>query len=85
MTRVLGALSAIAFLCSVGAAYADEMAGTVQSWEEDTRTIVLEDGTSFAVSEAVSMEGIEPGDEVLVSFEEQDDQMTATEIKEMSE
>ncbi len=43
-------------------------------------TLVLEDGTTFTLAEGVSMEGLEPGTEVTVSYEDQDGTLVATEV-----
>ncbi len=59
-------------------AHADEADGKIAA--ADSTTLILEDGTTFTLAEGVSMEGLEPGTEVTVSFEEQDGQLIATEV-----
>ena len=59
-------------------AHADEAAGKIAA--ADAGTLILEDGTTFTLAEGVSMEGLEPGTEVTVSYEEQDGQLIATEV-----
>jgi Cu/Ag efflux protein CusF len=59
--------------------YVGEAVGKVLAVTENT--LVLEDGTTFTIGEGVSMEGLEPGTEVTVSYEEQDGQPILTEAE----
>jgi len=56
----------------------DEAAGRIAVVDEST--LILEEGATFTVSEGVSIEGLKPGTEVTVSFEEQGGHIFATEI-----
>ena len=78
MNKLVAPFAALAFVFSVAIAHADETAGKVAV--VDSSTLILEDGTTFTIAEGVSMEGLEPGTEVMVSFEEQDGQLIATEV-----
>jgi len=78
MNKLIAPFAALAFTLSIATAHADEAAGKVA--EVDDSTLMLEDGTTFTIAEGVSMEGLEPGTEVTVSFEEQDGQLIATEV-----
>ncbi len=78
MNKLVAPFAALAFVCSIATAQADEAAGKVAA--ADSSTLILEDGTTFTIAEGVSMEGLEPGTEVTVSFEEQDGQLIATEV-----
>lgn len=78
MKKLIAPFVALAFIFSAAIAHADEAAGKVAA--VDSSTLILEDGTTFTISEGVSTEGLEPGTEVTVSFEEQDGQMVVTEI-----
>ncbi len=78
MNKLVAPFAALAFVFSVAIAHADEAAGKVAA--VDSSTLMLEDGTTFTIGEGVSMEGLEPGTEVTVSFEEQDGQLIATEV-----
>ncbi len=78
MNKLIAPFAALAFVFSVAIAHADEAAGKVAA--VDSSTLMLEDGTTFTIGEGVSMEGLEPGTEVTVSFEEQDGQLIATEV-----
>ena len=80
MNRLVAPLAALAFAFSVGMAYAEETAGKVAAVDPATSSLMLEDGTTFTIGEGVSMDGLEPGTEVTVSFEEQDGQLIATEV-----
>lgn len=80
MRKVLALLSAVAFLGSAGLALAEEASGVIQIVDPATRTLQLEDGTTFVVSEGVPIEELQPGTEVTVSYEETDGMMTATSV-----
>ncbi len=80
MKKILAPVAALAFALSISAAQADEAAGKIASVDPAQGTIVLEDGTAFTVMEGLSMEGLEPGTDVLVSFEDKDGQLVATEV-----
>ena len=78
MNKLIAPFAALAFAFSMAAAHADEAAGKIAS--ADAGTLILEDGTTFTIAEGVSMEGLEPGTEVTVSFEDQDGTLVATEV-----
>ncbi|MDX1423659.1 MAG: DUF1344 domain-containing protein [Kiloniellales bacterium] len=78
MNKFVAPFAALAFVLSAGTAFADEAAGKISA--VDSQTLVLEDGTTFTIGEGVSTEGLEPGTEVTVSYEEQDGQMVITEV-----
>ncbi len=78
MNKLVAPFDALAFAFSIATAHADEAAGKIAA--ADAGTLILEDGTTFTLGEGVSMEGLEPGTEVTVSFEEQDGQLIATEV-----
>ncbi len=80
MNKLVAPFAAIAFVFSIAIAQADETAGKVSQVDPAAGSITLEDGTTFTLAEGVSMEGLEPGTEVTVSFEEQDGQLIATEV-----
>lgn len=80
MNKFVAPFAALAFLFSVGIANAEEAAGKVAAVDPSTGSLILEDGTAFTIDEGVSMEGLEPGTEVTVSFEERDGQLIATEV-----
>lgn len=80
MNKLIAPFAALAFVLSIAVAQADEVAGKVALVEPNAGTITLEDGTTYTIGEGVSMEGLEPGTEVTVSFEEMDGQLVATEV-----
>jgi Cu/Ag efflux protein CusF len=71
----------LAVLGFAGAAWAAELEGKVQSVDADARTIVLDDGTTLAVAEGVSIEGLKEGTDVKVSYEERDGRNVATSVE----
>ncbi|HMB75167.1 MAG TPA: DUF1344 domain-containing protein [Kiloniellaceae bacterium] len=81
MKKLIAPLAAAVFALSLSAAQADEAGGKISMADQATGTITLEDGTAFILSEGVSMEGLEPGTEVTVSYEQKDDgSLVATEV-----
>jgi Cu/Ag efflux protein CusF len=80
MNKLVAPLAALGFVFSIAVAQADEAAGKVAQTDPATGRIMLEDGTIFTIGEGVSMEGLEPGTEVTVSYEDQDGQLIATEV-----
>ncbi len=78
MNKLIAPFAALAFVFSAATAFADEAAGKIAT--VDAGTLMLEDGQTFTISEGVSTEGLEPGTEVKVSYEEQDGQLIATEV-----
>jgi Cu/Ag efflux protein CusF len=78
MNKLIAPFAALAFAFSMATAHADEAAGKIVA--ADSTTLILEDGTTFTIGEGVSMEGLEPGTEVTVSYEDQDGTLVATEV-----
>ncbi|MCG8361151.1 MAG: DUF1344 domain-containing protein [Kiloniellales bacterium] len=78
MNRFLAALGALAMLGFAGIAQAEDASGRVATM--DATMLILEDGTAFTIGEGVSVEGLQPGTEVTVSYEEIDGQKVATQI-----
>jgi hypothetical protein len=80
MNRLLALFAALAFAVSIAAAQAEEAAGPITAVDTSGGPLKLEDGTMIRVAEGVSMDGLEPGTEVTVSYEEQDGELVATEV-----
>ena len=72
---------AIAMMAAVSAAEAEEVNGTIESIDDSKRVIVLDNGASFIVAEDVFLEGLQPGDEVTVSYRVQGDKNMASEVR----
>ena len=80
MNKLVAPFAALALAFSVSTAQADEASGKIALVDSATSSIVLEDGRVFTVAEGMAMDGLEPGTEVKVSYEEQDGQLIATEV-----
>lgn len=80
MQRILGTLTALTFFAIASFANADEVSGRITAMDADSGTILLEDGSMYTLGEGVSIDGLEPGTEVTVSYEEQEGQKVATEV-----
>ena len=81
MNKLLGALVAVAFLGTPGAASAEEATGTVEGVDLQSRMIVLDDGSVFAVDQGIALESLRPGTEVTVSYEETNGQKVVSDLK----
>ncbi len=79
MKKLFATLAASAAFVAV--AYAGEAEGVVASVDLDTRTITLEDGTSFVADEGVNVEGVVPGTSVRITYD--DTTMNATSVDEV--
>jgi Cu/Ag efflux protein CusF len=80
MRKTLAVLSVLSILGSAGAALAEEAMGKIQAVDPATRTLTLEDGSSFILGDAVAIDSLQPGSDVTVSYEEKDGQKTATQV-----
>lgn len=78
MRTVYAALAGLTMLGLAGAASADEASGKVISMEGNT--LILEDGTAYTIAEGVSLEGLQPGTDVMVSYEDQGGERVATSV-----
>lgn len=78
MKKILGALSALALFAFLASASAGEVSGMIESIDQAQGTFVLDEGSTFTLGEGVSMEGLSPGDEVSVSYEEENGKRIAT-------
>ena len=81
MNKLLGALVAAALFGTASVASAEEASGTVEGVDLQSRMIVLDDGTVFAVTEGIALETLRPGSEVTVSYEESDGQKLINDLK----
>ena len=81
MNRTFAAIATAAVLAMTSSAFAEEATGKIAAVDPEARMIELEDGTSFTVEEGVSMEGLAPGAEVTVSYEESDGKNLATDLQ----
>lgn len=73
-------LSAIVLMFSTGLALAAEDTGKVMAVDTPSRTLTLADGTQFRLAENVTIRLLKPGQEVTVSYEEQDGQRVANDV-----
>ena len=81
MKKLVLGIAALSMLGLIGAASAEEAKGRVEAMDVQSRTIILDDGSAFTVSEGVAIETLQPGDEVTVSYEEQGGQKMATDVQ----
>lgn len=78
MRSLVAALAAVAMLGFAAIAQAAETSGRIIS--ADSNMLVLEDGSAYALAEGVSVEGLQPGTMVTISYEEQNGQKIATAV-----
>ncbi len=77
MKKVLAAIAVSGFFAM--AAYAAEVEGTVEGVDEPSRTILLDDGTSYVAAESIDLASLAPGAKVKITYD--DATMQATMVR----
>lgn len=72
-------VTAAAIAAFTTGAFAGVMEGKVQSVDPATRTIVLEDGSSYVAGDGVAIEELAAGDAVMVTYDDGTNNATAVE------
>ena len=80
MKYIAVSLSALALLFAASLAQAEEAKGKIAALDESQGMIVLDSGETFTLADGVSIEGLTPGTEVTVSYEEKDGQKVVHEV-----
>lgn len=81
MRRLMVAASAAAMLAASSlAAYAAEASGAVTAIDPAAGTVTLADGKVYVLPAGFDAASIAVGDDVTITFDEADGQMTATEV-----
>ena len=70
----------IASAAMVATAYAGEIEGVVKAFDETTKTVTLEDGSAYILSEGVTVEGLAAGAKVKVAFDDTSKAATAVTV-----
>lgn len=71
--------TAVASLAFIGAAYAADIEGTVQSVDPATRSITLEDGKVYVIPETIKVDELAAGAKVKVTVDDTTGAVTAIE------
>ncbi|WP_419903398.1 DUF1344 domain-containing protein [Kiloniella sp.] len=80
MNKFIAGIIALGLLGSVSAASAAEMTGRVMTTDEATNTIIMENGTVLELAGGLSVKGLAPGTEVVVTYDEKDGKNMVTDI-----
>ncbi|WP_162901698.1 DUF1344 domain-containing protein [Breoghania sp. L-A4] len=80
-TRFVVLSALVLSLISGSAIAAEAVSGKVEAFDLETRELVLESGDIFVLDEAVSVDNLDVGDEVMLSVETIDDQMVVTSME----
>ncbi len=72
-------ITAAAIAAFATGAFAGTMEGKVQSVDPATRTIVLEDGSSYVAADDVAIDELAAGDSVMVTYDDGTNNATAVE------
>ena len=77
------AMLALALVLALGAtgAWAEDIAGKIQSVDTADRAFVLEDGSKIWLAEGVPMDNLKEGTSVKASYEERDGKKIATSVE----
>lgn len=73
MRHLLGPVVTVTLMVSAAMANAEELEGVITEVDAEQGVIVLDGGETLRLAEGVSGEGLSPGTEVKVSFEERED------------
>jgi hypothetical protein len=79
MTKVSGALVALALLLAAGSAFAAEIRGRLEAVDPAAGTITVA-GVTYRAPEGVDLAAYPVGDRVVVVYEEKDGQRVATAV-----
>lgn len=71
--------SAATLMALITSSFAGEVSGTVAVVDPEQRTLTLETGEVFTLADEVSLEGIQPGVNVMVTFDDATTEATAIE------
>lgn len=72
MKKLLGAATAATILFASGMAFGAEATGQIQAVDAEAQEIRLDNGMIFSLGEGVSIDGLKAGDEVKITYEEQE-------------
>jgi hypothetical protein len=78
MRKILSAVTVLGFFAM--AAYAAEVEGSVGDLDLETRTILLDDGTSYIAAESIDLSAIEAGAKVRITYDDATKQATMIEV-----
>jgi hypothetical protein len=78
MRKILSAVTALGFFGM--AAYAAEVEGSVNDVDQETRTILLADGTSYVAAESIDLSAIAAGAKVRITHDDATMQATMIEV-----
>jgi Ni/Co efflux regulator RcnB len=78
MKKALIALAVAAVVAAPLGAWAADKEGKVTKWETTTRTITLDDGSKYSVTETVKTESLKEGARIKVTYDEKDGKFFVT-------
>ncbi len=81
MRTVVGLALALVLALSATGAWAEDVAGKIQSVDVADRAFVLEDGSKIWLAEGVPMDNLKEGASVKASYEERDGKKVATSVE----
>jgi hypothetical protein len=80
MKKLFASIIALGIMGTATLASAAEMSGRVMTTDETTNTIIMENGTVLELSGDLSVKGLAPGTEVVVTYDEKDGKNLVTDI-----
>ena len=78
MKKTLIALGIAAVVAAPLGAWAGDREGKVTKWETTTRTVTLDDGSKYMVTDTVKTETLKEGSRVRITYDEKDGKSTVT-------
>jgi Cu/Ag efflux protein CusF len=81
MQKIIGVVAGFTLMAGVSAtAFAEEMEATVVSYDQDAKTLTLDNGETYTVGDIADLQ-LHEGDTVKVTVEEQGGEMVVTDIE----
>ena len=78
MKKTFAALAIAALVAAPIGAYAAEKEGKVTKWENTSRTMTMDDGSTYVINETVKTESLKTGSRIKVIYDEKDGKSTVT-------
>jgi len=80
MRTFLATITGLSMLALASVASAADATGKISAIDSENQQVTLDNGMSFTLSEDASIEGLKVGDEVTVTYEQQEGQNVASQL-----
>ncbi|MCC2113453.1 MAG: DUF1344 domain-containing protein [Hyphomicrobiales bacterium] len=80
MQKLLSSAAFLGFLLTASIAIADDVDGTIKTIDTENGMLVLSDGSQFHIPDEFNIDGLDPGQKVVVFFDMIDGKKTLADI-----